>query len=125
MTGLTRLTLRLGRNPDAGFPEGDDSQGYVIVAPVNSDGKLDLDVWRARRSACTVVRFTPDHRDNADGVLTHRGSHWMFTYDEPEEGPDEDLYRLGDHRLFIGDYVTINDPDGAALVYKVTDAVEV
>jgi len=40
---LTRITLRLTRNPDAGFPEGDDHHGYVVVAPVDGDGKLDVE----------------------------------------------------------------------------------
>jgi hypothetical protein len=122
MTQLTRLILRLGRNPDAGFPEGDDRHGYVIVAPLGADGKLNIEGWRAQKQACTVRRFTPDHRDDADGWLSHRGGHWFLRYDEEDEGPDEDLFRLGDHRLFIGDYVTIHAPDGDDLVYRVSEA---
>ena len=34
MIGLSRLRLALSRNPDAGFPEGDDRYGYLIVAPI-------------------------------------------------------------------------------------------
>jgi hypothetical protein len=124
MTNLTRLILRLGRNPTKGFPDGDDHQGYVIVAPIGLDGRLDLDAWRANKAACTVRRFTPGHKDDADGWLSHRGQHWVFRYDEDDDGPDENLFRLGDHRLFLGDYVTIQDPDGPALVYRVSEATE-
>jgi hypothetical protein len=35
MIGLTRVILRLGRNPDAGLPDGDDNYGYVIHAPLD------------------------------------------------------------------------------------------
>jgi hypothetical protein len=125
MTTLTRLILRLGRNPDAGFPEGDDDRGYVLVAPIGKDGKLDAEAWRPHKSACTVRRFTQDHRDDAEGWLSHRGNQWSLRYDDDDEGPDEALFRLGDHRLFIGDYVTIEDPDGQALVYRVSEAVSV
>ena len=79
---LTRVTLRLGRNPGAGFPDGDDAHGYVIVAPLDRDGKLYLDLWRANRVACTVYRFLLDPAEKADGWLSHRGSHWFFHYDE-------------------------------------------
>ena len=71
---LTRLTLRLSRNPEAGFPEGDDSQGYVITAPLDKDGKLDADLWRAHKKACTVIRFSPEESEKADGWLTS----WMY-----------------------------------------------
>jgi len=122
---LTRITLRLGRNPSAGFTDGDDHHGYVVVAPIDGDGKLDVELWRAHKSACTVNRFTPGNTDNADGWLTHRGSHWFFHYDEDDEGPDEPVFRLGDHTLRLGEYLTIHEEDGDDLTYKVTEAVAV
>ena len=123
--GLTRVVMRLGRNPDAGFPDGDDEQGYVVIAPLGSDGRLDLDLWRANKAKCTVDRFSPDPEEKADGWLTHRGSHWFFHYDEDEEGPDEPVFRLGDHSLRIGDYLTIHEADGDDLTYKVTETTPV
>lgn len=125
MRHLTRLTLRLARNPDAGFPDGDPTHGYVIHAPLDREGRLDVEEWRARRTDCTVRRFTPNHAEDADGWLTRRGEAWRIQYDEADEGPDEALHRLGDHLLRPGEYVTIADPDGEALVYQVTEAVEV
>ncbi len=119
---LTRLTLRLGRNPQAGYPGGDDAHGYVITAPLDKDGKLDADLWRNHKKACTVIRFSQDDDEKADGWLTHRGSNWFFHYDEQHEGPDEPVYKLGDHTLRTGDYVTIHEADGDDLVYKITDA---
>jgi hypothetical protein len=121
MQQLTRLTLRLSRNPDAGFPLGDDRYGYVIVAPLDHDGKIDADVWRANRARCTVRRFSPDEKDIADGWLSHRNAKWHIHYDETDEGPDEALDHLADHRLFTGDYVTISNPLGSALVYQVEE----
>jgi hypothetical protein len=122
---LTRLTLRLSRNPDAGFPEGDDQYGYVITAPLDKDGKLDSEVWRSHKRACTVIRFSPSDAERADGWLTHRGSNWFFHYDEDQEGPDEPAYKLGEHTLRTGDYVTIHEADGEDLVYKITGAQRV
>ncbi|MGD2133364.1 MAG: hypothetical protein PVI23_11265 [Maricaulaceae bacterium] len=122
---LTRVTMRLGRNPDAGYPEGDDAHGYVVVAPLDKDGKLDLELWRAHKKACTVNRFGPNDDDLADGWLTHRGGKWFFHYDEDEEGPDEPVYRLGEHQLRLGDYLTIHEADGDDLTYKITEAVRV
>lgn len=125
MSHLTRLTLRLARNPVAGYPEGANDRGYVLIAPLNGDAMLDADLWRLNRHQCTVMRFSPDDDERADGVLTHRGNQWRFAYDEDNEGPDEPGWKLASHRLEPGAYVTITSGEGQALVYKITDAVQI
>lgn len=120
---LYQIVLRLARNP--GFPEGDDSQGYVLIAPLDAQDRLDPVVWRQTRDACTVVRFKPGEEKDADGRLSHNGSSWFFHYDEAREGADEPVYRLGDQRLAIGDYLTIHESDGKSLTYKVTQRTPV
>jgi hypothetical protein len=125
MIALKRITLRLARNPEAGFPDGDNHRGYTIVAPLDADGRLDVDAWRAERKKCTVIRFSPDADERADGWLTHHGSHWSFRYDQADEGPDEPLFRLSEHKLVAGEYVSVADPDGPTLVYRIADVVPV
>ena len=116
---LKRIVLRLARNPDT--PDGDDRQGYVIVAPLDAGGKIDLDLWRSKREKCTVDRFHPDPDEVADGLLTHRGNQWRFHYNEEDEGPDEGGYRLGDHVFRPGEYVTIASHGEDPLTYIVTE----
>lgn len=119
MKGLTRIILRLARNP--GFPDGDDHHGYVLHAPLNADGYLDAAQWREKRVDCTVRRFHPDE-PIADGWLRHRGEQWYFWYDEEEEGPEEPAFKLGAHRLAVGEYVTITEGDGQSLTFRITEA---
>ena len=116
---LKQIVLRLARNPD--MPNGDERQGYVFIAPLNAEGLIDLDGWRAHRADCTVKRFHPDPTEVADGVLTHRGAQWRFHYDEVHEGPDEGGHRLGDHVFKPGEYVTIAHHGKESLVYQVTE----
>lgn len=118
---LKQIVLRLARNPD--WPDGDDSIGYVLVAPLSADGMIDLEEWRAEREKCKVVRFHPDPDERADGWLTHNGSKWRFHYDEDHEGPDEGGYRLGDHVFRPGEYVTVAHHGEEALVYRVTEVL--
>lgn len=120
---MHQIVLRLARNP--GYPGGDISQGYVLIAPLDAQDRLDVEAWRRDREACTVTRFKPGEDRDADGVLTHNGAHWFFHYDEIEEGEDEPLFRLRDHRLALGDYVTIHETDGRDLVYRVTQQMPV
>lgn len=115
---LHQIVLRLARNP--GFPEGDDGQGYVLIAPLDADQKLDAKAWRKNPLVCTVVRFKPGEARDAAGLLEHKGSSWFFDYQEERDDDDEPVYRLGDHRLGLGDYVTIHESDGKVLTYRVT-----
>ena len=114
---LTQVILRLARNP--GYPSGDISQGYVISAPLDEKGRLSVEEWRRDREACKVIRFKPGDEHDADGLLTHRGGHWFIHYDEPREGDDEPVYRLGDHSLALGSYLTVHESDGRDLTYRV------
>ena len=121
MIGLTRVILRLGRNPDAGFPDGSDDYGYVIHAPLDSDGKLDGALWRELRDQCSVRRFHPSEAP-ADGWLRHRGDNWYFWYDEADEGPEEPLFKLNTHELRAGEYITLREGDGDVLTFRITEA---
>ena len=116
---LKQVVLRLARNEE--FPNGDDRQGYVLIAPLSDDGVIDLEGWRAQKELCEVRRFHPNPSEEADGWLTHNGSHWRFRYDEDHEGPDEGGYRLGDHNFRPGEYITIASHGETPLVYIITE----
>ncbi len=114
---LSRIVMRLARNPGTEFAEGDDHRGYSLVAPLTSDGHLDEQAYAKVRDACVVRRFAPDE-DPADGRLARAGRSWHFDYGDVDEEP---VYRLGQHRFAVGEYVSITDEDGRLLTYKVTD----
>ncbi len=119
---LSRIVMRLARNPGTEFAGGDDHRGYALVAPLTPDGHLDEAAYGAAKAKCTVRRFAPDE-DAADGRLARKGKVWFFDYDEGDSADDEPLYRLGDHRFAVGEYVTITDDDGRPLTYKVMEVV--
>jgi hypothetical protein len=117
--GLYRIVMRLARNPGTEFADGDDHRGYAMVAPLTPEGRLDEQAYAKAKAQCTVRRFAPDE-DAAVGVLQRRGDRWFFDYGEDGEA-DEPLYRIGQHRFAVGEYVSITDEDGRLLTYKVTD----
>ncbi|MGH6956153.1 MAG: hypothetical protein ACREEW_05755 [Caulobacteraceae bacterium] len=117
---LSRVVMRLARNPGTEFADGDDHRGYALVAPLTQDGHLDAAAYAKARGACVVRRFSPDE-DPADGRLVHVGARWYFDYEESEAAGDEPVFRLGQHRFAVGEYVSITDEDGRLLTYKVTD----
>ncbi|HKT52941.1 MAG TPA: hypothetical protein VJP88_00700 [Caulobacteraceae bacterium] len=118
---LSRIVMRLARNPGTEFADGDDHRGYALVAPLTPDGKFDEAQYRKHRAQCVVRRFASDE-DPQEGVLVHRGGRWFFDYGDQEDA-EEPLYRLGEHRFAVGEYVSVTDEDGRLLTYKVTDVV--
>ncbi|WP_269716441.1 hypothetical protein [Caulobacter sp. NIBR2454] len=117
---LSRIVMRLARNPGTEFAGGDDHRGYALTAPLTSDGLLDEAAYSKSKAECTVRRFTPDE-DAADGRLARKGSRWFFDYDGQDDLDDEPVHRLGEHRFAVGEYVTVTDEDGRPLTYKVVE----
>ena len=117
---LSRIVMRLARNPGTEFADGDDHRGYALTAPLTADGKLDETAFKAAAKACAVRRFAPDE-DAEEGRLMRRGDRWFFDYDNSADADDEPVYRLGAHRFAVGEYVSVADEDGRMLTYKVTE----
>jgi hypothetical protein len=117
---LSRIVMRLARNPGTEFAGGDDHRGYTLTAPLTPDGHLDEEAFGKLRGQCAVRRFAPDE-DPTDGHLNRRGQRWFFDYDEEDAADDEPVHRLGEHRFAVGEYVTVTDEDGRPLTYKVVE----
>ncbi len=120
---LSRIVMRLARNPGTEFADGDDHRGYALVAPLTAEGKIDDAAFRSAKSKATVRRFAPDE-DAQEGLLNKRGDRWFFDYGEDGDEA-EPLYRIGEHRFAVGEYVSITDEEGRLLTYKVTDVAAV
>ena len=117
---LSRIVMRLARNPGTEFAGGDDHRGYSLTAPLTSDGHIDEAAYAKAKGQCTVRRFTPDE-EATDGRLAKRGARWFFDYEADDTADDEPVHRLGDHRFAVGEYVTVADEDGRPLTYKVVE----
>ena len=104
-----RINLELAREP--GHPAGDRDESYVLIAPLDAEGRIDGEVWRDNREACRVVR---EHDGvTAIGHLVHGpGGVWNLTYDVSGKAEDERVFHLAEERLRPGEYVSIVRKDG-------------
>ncbi|MGQ0681128.1 hypothetical protein [Bradyrhizobium sp.] len=104
-SSFRQIRIELAR--EQGHPEGAHDIAYVLVAPLNDDGRIDAEAWRQRREACRVARLRPG-ADTVHGHLVHRrGGAWAFEYEA--NIPDEGGYHFNEERFVPGEYVSVNE----------------
>jgi hypothetical protein len=105
-----RIQLQLAREAD--HPEGESGIGYTVLAPLDEDGRLDIDLARRFREHCKVVRFHTDEASKTGYLRRRPGGSWAFHY-RLEDGEDDDPgFKLGEHRFAPGEYITIAEDEG-------------
>ena len=120
MATLKQIRLELARTSD--YPEGSSAHGYQLVAPLDGEGHLDVDVWRENRAQCTVQRFWAGE-DDASGHLIHtRHQVWAFSY-KPGEDDDEPIFRLEKHVFEQGEYISITEHDGVTRPFRIVSVI--
>lgn len=112
------IRLELARSPS--FPNGSASRAYLLHLPLNDDGLVDDSEFSRSPALATVRRHWPNERDRS-GYVIRRRKGWAFSY-AAGDTDDEDLFHLESHPLRPGEYVTITEPSGDRLPYRVVVA---
>ena len=109
------IRLELARTPE--FPSGSASRAYLLRLPLDEEGLIDAGELRLAPASATVHRFWPNEPDLSGYVIsTPRG--WAFSYEVGEED-DETVFHLETHPIRVGEYVTLTEPDGQRLPFRV------
>ena len=66
---LKSIRLQLARSKQ--HPEGSQNHGYQFVAPLDAEGHIDPEAWKAHRDQCRVRRFWQGEEDQT-GRLVHK-----------------------------------------------------
>lgn len=104
-----KIRLELAREP--GHPLGDSKSGYTIVAPLDSEGRIDPDLWRRYRNSCRVVRFRPNEEDCLGHLVHGAAGAWAFHYDIRGLCDDERGFHFDRERFEPGEYVSVREDD--------------
>ena len=75
---MRRIRLELARDHE--FPEGSRERGYEFAAPLDNNGHLLAEEWRATRDQCRVKRFWAGENDEFGHLVHRRGGSWAFEY---------------------------------------------
>jgi hypothetical protein len=109
------IRLELARTRD--FPEGSASRAYLLRLPLDQSGLIDEAVLSKTPARATVRRFWPNEPDMA-GYVLRASDGWAFSY-EPGEEDDEAIFHLENHPIRLGEYLTLTEPDGRRLPFRV------
>jgi hypothetical protein len=109
------IRLELARTED--YPEGSASRVYLLRLPLKADGLIDEEVLRNAPARATVRRFWPNQAD-LSGYVVRTPQGWAFSF-EPGQGGEEAVRHLESRPIGYGDYLTIAEPDGSKLAFRV------
>jgi len=115
------IRLELARTPD--FPEGSASRAYLLHLPIDSNGLIDESSRETLPARATVRRVWPNEPD-LSGHVIRRKDGWAFSY-APGEDDDETIFHLENHPIRLGEYLTLTEPDGQRLPFRVTSMKEI
>ncbi|WP_417613506.1 hypothetical protein [Parasphingorhabdus sp.] len=114
------IRLELARTPD--YPNGSSAHAYVFRVPLDEDGFIEPEVLKQAEKRPVVRRFWPGQADQS-GVVIASPKGWVFSYKIGEDD-DEAIFRMKDHPLNVGEYLTITETDGSELPFRVISCHE-
>lgn len=109
------IRLELARTAE--FPEGSPSRAFILRLPLFENGLIDEAAIDANAAMATVKRLWPNEPDQ-QGYVVRSGAVWAFSYAIGEDD-DEDLFHLESHPLRQGEYITLAEPCGNVLPFRV------
>ncbi len=109
------IRLELARTPD--HPQGSSAHAYELVLPLGADGLIDRAAFAKLPGRASFQRAWAGEPVVRGAILRHDGA-WSLSY-APGESDDEQMWHLADHPLTQGAYITLVEPDGARLPYRV------
>lgn len=100
------------------FPLGSPHRCYLLHLPLGECGFIDEDLVDAAPRHATVRRFWPSQPD-LRGHVVRAGDGWAFAYEQQDQG-SEVLFHMDTTPIFVGECMTLTEPDGERLPFRVT-----
>ena len=116
---MTWNNIRLELACASQFPQGSPHRCYLLHLPLEASGLIDEEMVRASPKRATVRRFWPSQPDMR-GYVVKLQEGWAFAYESRDE-VDEHVFRLDAHPMRIGECITLTEPDGERLPFRITD----
>lgn len=109
------IRLELGRTRE--FPNGSAGRAYLLRLPLDEQGFVIDDQFSMQPELATVRRYWANEPDR-NGYLVRKPGGWAFSY-APGDEDDEALFHLETHPIKAGEYLTVTEPDGRKLPFRI------
>lgn len=106
------VRLELAQSPE--FPRGSASRAFLLRLPLRADGSIDGGVFDLNASLATVRRFWASEPDSL-GMVVRSDGEWNLHFGSEKAAG----FRMPDEKLVVGQSISIRDPDGTALPFRV------
>lgn len=123
MSDMNWKSIRLELARTREFPEGSANRVFLLRLPLDDSGLIDERALRLSPAMATAHRFWPNEPDRSGYVVRTPGG-WAVSY-EPGEADDEAVFHLETHPIRIGEYLTLTEPDGRQLPFRVASLKQV
>ncbi len=107
-----KIRLELGRT--SAFPSGSVSRGYLIQIPLDEEDRIDGTALALKPHRATVRRYWSTEPDELGYIVPIEGG-WTMRC---SRGRDRALL-LGGQSIRLGEQVSILEPDGGVLPFRV------
>lgn len=109
--------IRLELPGEPGNPGGAQHGGYSILAPVDAAGRPEPKAARQMDKSCRVRRLADEETATTGWRLSSdRGGR---VPDPPDDADDETRFRFSEASCGLGEYVSLQAPDGATPTFRV------
>jgi len=89
----------------------------MLRLPLKDDGLIDEAAMAVNPAMASVRRFWPNEPDQ-QGYVVRKGKGWAFSYALGDDD-DESVYHFESHPIRLDEYVTLTEPDGECLPFRV------
>lgn len=115
------VRLELAQTPE--FPRGSPSRSYLLRVPLDGEGNIDDAEILTSPEVATVRRFWPSERD-LRGYLVRTASGWSLSRRPACSLQTGGEFHLPSEPLRLGGSVSVRQPDGSALPFRVASVSE-
>ncbi len=117
---MEAIRLELARTRE--FPNGSSAHAFLVHLPLDDAGHIDAKALETSPAKAAVRRAWAGQREMS-GYVIPTATGWAFSY-RPGEEDDELIYHLENHAIGVGQYVTLTEPDGSVLPFRVTSVMD-
>ncbi len=115
---LMRIRIELARSHES--PAGSSRHGYILTLPLDDEARFDLAAFERIPEISTVHRFWEGEGDEIGQLMRIGADRWAFSY-RIGTVDDEAIPRLAEHVFRPGEYISVREPDGRMLPFRVVE----